>query len=40
MNSFAHDFVTKNAFALNKELLYGSVQPDLDECSDAFSHIS
>lgn len=38
MNGFSHNFITKNSFADNQELLYGAVQPDIDECEDAFSH--
>lgn len=38
MNSFSHNFITKFSFADNQQLLYGSVQPDIDECEYAFSH--
>lgn len=38
MNSFAHEYLTKEAYSNDKQLLFGCVQPDIDEREDAYAH--
>lgn len=38
MNSFSHEYVTQQIFGNKKGILFGCVQPDVDEREDAYAH--